>query len=78
MVSRLSRQTIRTCSAPNRAAVRAQSTATLPPPMTSTLPEIFRDWSSVAWRRKSTASSVPWASSPGTPGRRPPWQPMAM
>ena len=36
IVSRLSRQAIDTCRAPDRRAVIATSTATLPPPITST------------------------------------------
>ncbi len=82
MMSRASRQSMSTLSAPRRAAVRATSSmATLPPPTTTTLP--LTGWAtppssciSATLRRKSTATVTPSASSPGMLARRP-WQPMA-
>ena len=76
--SRGSRQYMATESAPQRWAVRAASMATLPPPTTTHLPGTFRLSSARTWRKNSTAEYTPWAVSPGMPGRRPRWQPMAM
>ena len=82
MMSRASRHSMSTLAAPRRAAVRATSMATLPPPTTMTrLPtagtSVPASCASATPRRKSTATETPSASSPGTPARRPPWHPMA-
>ena len=69
--SRRSRQTMVTFLAPSRLAVSATSTATLPPPTTSTSAPISTFFPSAASRRKSTPCSTPATSSFSTP-RRPP------
>ncbi|MPM95642.1 hypothetical protein SDC9_142797 [bioreactor metagenome] len=72
-----SRQTMLTSSAPLRTAVRATSTATLPPPMTTVLPESTAGSPAFTRRRNSMPEMTPSASSPTTPSLRPPCAPMA-
>ena len=70
--------TMVTVFAPKRMAVRATSTATLPPPTTMTLPWGLSPLSNATSRRKSMPETTPSESSPSTPSFLPPWAPIAM